>query len=132
LAHRERHCLDVCVLEWCELFADRTGGHYWGRIFPDPTTFLPELLHQIGIEKGDYDAQGRRMRLYRDKFIAHLDSDEVVHLPQLDLPKAAVWFYHAHLGTTDGLVSLAGGFADLDEYYAACADEAMAVYTRYR
>lgn len=127
------NCLDVCVLEWCKLFADKNGEHFWGRVVDTPATFLPELLHYLGIENDDYDAQVSRMRRYRDKFIAHLDSDEVMHLPQLDVPKAAALFYHSQLVTTEGLTAnLSSGFADLDEYYAACVNEAKAVYLKYR
>ena len=37
------------------------------------------------------------MRYYRDKFVAHQDSEYIVILPTLDVAKKAVWFYHAHL-----------------------------------
>jgi hypothetical protein len=125
------NCLDICVLEWCKLFADKNGEHYWGQIFHAPTSFLPELLHYIGLEKNDYDAQVSRIRRYRDKFVAHLDSDDVMHLPQLDVPKAAALFYHSQLVITDSLAAnLSSGFAGLDEYYTACVNEAKAVYSR--
>jgi hypothetical protein len=36
--------LDICVLEWCKLFADQRGKHYWGTIVKDPAGFKAGLL----------------------------------------------------------------------------------------
>ena len=42
------------------------------------------------------------MRRYRDKFIAHLDSDYTMLIPTLDIAKKAVRFYHAHVVNHEG------------------------------
>jgi hypothetical protein len=37
------------------------------------------------------------MRTYRDKFVAHLDSDCVMNIPTLSAARASVWLYHDHI-----------------------------------
>jgi hypothetical protein len=71
------------------------------------------------------------MRKYRDKFLAHLDSENVMQIPVLDVAKKAVWFYHSYIvqheaqpGDLDGLP------VELDHGYAQCEEEARAIYER--
>ncbi len=69
------------------------------------------------------------MRRYRDKFLAHLDSDEVMNIPSLEIAKNAVRFYHTyivqHEAQGDDLVGLP---TDLDSGYAQCGKEAQTIY----
>jgi len=41
--------IDICVLEWCKLFADRKGEHCWSLIATDPTAFELALLAHLGM-----------------------------------------------------------------------------------
>jgi hypothetical protein len=69
------------------------------------------------------------MRQYRDKFLAHLDSDEVMNIPALDIAKRAVWFYHAYVVQHEAQPGdLAGLPVKLDAGYSQCEDEARTVY----
>lgn len=104
------NCLAMAVLEWCKLFGDPKGKHYWRNIVTEPESFRTNLLVQLGIDEGAFQEEVRKMRRYRDKFLAHLDSDYVANVPALDVAKEAVWFYHGHLvaheaspGDLDGL-----------------------------
>ena len=69
------------------------------------------------------------MRSYRDKFLAHLDSEEVMNIPSLDVAKRAVWFYHgyvvAHEADPEDLANLP---LSLDAGYKQAEQEARAVY----
>lgn len=88
------NCLDVCVLEWCKLLGDKKGEHYWSRTVSDPTGFESGLLARIGMNSSAFQAEGKAMRQYRDKFVAHLDSDAVMRIPTLKTAQTSVWFYH--------------------------------------
>lgn len=123
------NCIDISVLEWCKLFGDPKGEHYWKKIVSDAATFEKELLNHLGIDNAAFQKEIEVMRKYRDKFLAHLDSDEVMNIPALDIAKKAVWFYHAHLVQHEAQPGdLAGLPIELDVGYAQCEEEARTIY----
>ena len=65
---------------------------------------------------------------YRDKFVAHPDNDETMYIPHLDIPKRAVWFYHQHIVTNEGLRYLTGLPVNLDKGYKETEEQASVVY----
>ena len=87
--------IDMCVLEWCKLFADKSGKHYWASVVTDATGFDTALLKHLDVSAEEWQEQIEVMRRYRDKFLAHLDSDYLMNIPHLDMAKNAVWFYHS-------------------------------------
>ncbi len=123
--------IDICVLEWCKLFADKKGKHYWENVVADKAGFKAELLKHLGIDEAAFEKEIERMRQYRDKFLAHLDSEEIMNIPDLEIPKKAAWFYYAYLvanETTEG--NFIGFDADLDGLYVRMEREAEAAYRR--
>ena len=66
----------------------------------------------------------------RDKaFIAHLDSDAVMHIPWLSKAQSSVWFYHDYVVQSEAQPGdLAGLPSKLGSYYRQCADEANGIY----
>lgn len=91
------NCTDIAILEWCKLFADRSDKHHWSCIVSNPAAFKPWLLSQLGVEDAVYAAYVTSVRRYRDKFVAHLDSDKLMEIPMLDIAVRSVFFYHQHL-----------------------------------
>lgn len=89
--------IDICVLEWCKLFGDKRGQHYWRKVVKDQATFLGGLLQAVGQTEGEFDAYVEEMRTYRDKFIAHLDSENVMNIPKLRAAKKSVSFLYDYL-----------------------------------
>jgi hypothetical protein len=89
--------IDICVLEWCKLFADKKGKHHWGNIVRRPDDFRVGLLHHLGTDDAGFQKDIDTMLRYRDKFIAHLDSDPIMYIPALDAAKKAVWFYDPYV-----------------------------------
>lgn len=85
--------LDICVLDWCKLFADSKEKHHWSNIVSDRAAFEEKLLKEYKISKEHLEEQIEIMRRYRDKFVAHLDSDMTMNIPELDTAKSCVWFY---------------------------------------
>jgi hypothetical protein len=72
------------------------------------------------------------MREYRDKWVAHQDSNRQGFYPNLELPKRAVWFYHAYIISRETNPSdLARSPSDLDASYQEEEEEkARAIYQR--
>lgn len=91
------NCTDIAILEWCKLFADGRDKHHWSQIATKPTDFQPWLLAQLGVQETAYLEYVASVRRYRDKFVAHLDSDNTMDIPLLDIAERAVFFYHQHL-----------------------------------
>jgi hypothetical protein len=89
--------LDIAVLEWCKLFADRSGKHTWEKVLTDPASFKADLLRILAISGDELAAYIEKMRNYRDKFLAHLDDLPVMDIPFLDRAHAAVELYYQHI-----------------------------------
>jgi hypothetical protein len=88
--------IDMCVLEWCKLFADKRGKHYWENTLTDRAGFKAALLRHLGLNDAAFDEVIASMVRYRDKFLAHLDSDYVMNIPKLDIPLRVVEFYYSY------------------------------------
>ena len=74
------------------------GKHYWRKIISDPTSFYSGMLHELNIEEANLDALINEMRKYRDKFVAHLDSDEKMYIPSnLTLAQKSVAYLYDYI-----------------------------------
>ena len=104
--------LDAAVLEWSKLLGEKKAGHYWGEIVTDPATFETEMLARIGKSADTYEEWIREMRHYRDKFVAHLDSERTMQIPLLDTAKTSVWFYHEYVVTHEAQAGDLTGLSD--------------------
>ncbi|MEF3062897.1 hypothetical protein V4C85_24020 [Ralstonia solanacearum] len=87
--------LDIDVLEWCKLFVDGKARHHWKRFVrkdADQHQFLAGLLTTAEISLDDWKRYLDEMRVYRDKFVAHLDDQHVMKIPRLELALKCVFF----------------------------------------
>ncbi|MGA7325448.1 MAG: hypothetical protein WBX25_13400 [Rhodomicrobium sp.] len=124
----------MCVLEWCKLFGDDKaklkswGEHYWARIVSDPAKFESELLQHLNISPSTFDTYRIEMRAYRDKFLAHLDSELRADIPSLDLARQSVEFYYNYVVTNEAkpgdMVYLPVNVTILRHGYEECEHEA--------
>jgi hypothetical protein len=123
--------IDHCVLEWCKLFAERDGKHCWKSIVSDPPAFEAALFRSVQIDAGGFEELARKMRHYRDKFLAHLDSEREMNVPELESAWKAVCFYHEYVLQNE---TASGDFYNLPKdplhYYEVCMNEASKVYQR--
>jgi len=128
--HVNSNFFDIAVLEWCKLLGDKKDPHHWSKVVSNPTTFEKNLLSHLGISASAFKNYIDGMRHYRDKFIAHLDSEPVMNIPNFKPGKAAVDFYHAHIVTKEiaDLHELAGLVTKLDDCYREAMQEAKSVY----
>lgn len=122
--------MDIATLEWCKLFADNKGPHYWRNVVADPGTFEPALYAAIGVTAEQFAETIKEMRTYRDKFVAHLDALAEMNIPHLDTAWAAVRFYADHIVATEGLEGLNGLPPDVAAYAAQTAGDAAGEYVR--
>jgi hypothetical protein len=128
--------IDMCVLDWCKLFADKRAVHHWRKIVSDPAKFEADLLAHLNLTTGEFQQLIDRIRFYRDKFIAHLDEHNRMDIPTLDLLAEAIRFYHAHVVTNE---VQPGDLAEIptdtpekfNRGYDQCVDEAKRVLQRF-
>ncbi|MBA9834094.1 hypothetical protein CFB47_39250 [Burkholderia sp. AU27893] len=128
--------LDIAVLEWCKLFADRNAVHHWKRVIRDDTEqqrFLGDMLLDAATSLNDWKRYLDTVRVYRDKFVAHLDDLDEMHTPSLAVALKCVLFLYAHIRANYPVSSLAMPRRarlpeSLSVYYEACRDEARQAY----
>lgn len=91
--------LDIAVLEWCKIFADLHGMHFWRKVISDPDGFWAGLLKELELTETQFGEYVAQMRTYRDQFVAHLDSEEVMHIPHLHTAIASSQYLYDYLLT---------------------------------
>ncbi|MCH8261688.1 MAG: hypothetical protein IIA77_01380 [Proteobacteria bacterium] len=84
-------------MEWCKLFVDSRGKHYWGKVIIDADAFFDGMMNTLHMTENEFIAYMDEVKLYRDKFIAHLDSKEVMHIPHLDTAKHSASYLYDYL-----------------------------------
>lgn len=120
--------LDVAVLEWCKLFADGRAKHCYKKVVLEPSNFLPQLLFDYGGTLSEWDGFLKLMRAYRDKFIAHLDSDLTMNIPKMDLAEFSVhYFYDTIKAEQNGEIFDSLPY-NLKEYASSCEKTASKSY----
>ncbi|HUN99017.1 MAG TPA: hypothetical protein VMU69_22650 [Bradyrhizobium sp.] len=123
-------CIDVCVLDWCKLFAERQGEHHWRKIVTDPTVFEAALLAHVDLSASGFDAYIQQMKTYRNKFVAHLDQEKVMYIPDMLVAQRSVWFLHAHVVAREAKPSDLTGLPTMDVQlgYGECLSEAEEIF----
>lgn len=125
------NCMDMAVLEWCKLFADRRDPHCWSQIVHDSDSFEADLYNALGqnVSAEQFVEYTQHVRRYRDKFIAHLDNEPIAHIPNLDHAISSVFFYHSHVFNTEAeLGDLSRLPPDLATFYEQHFNEAKMIY----
>ena len=94
--------IEICVLEWCKLFGLKDDEHYWEKVITDRASFFDGLMKLLEITNDEFEAYVKEMRSYRDKFIAHLDSENTMNIPVLLIAQqSASYLYHYLLAHED-------------------------------
>jgi hypothetical protein len=126
------NCLDVCILEWCKLFADPHDPHHWQNVVSTPAAFQGDLCKRLRVSAARFDAYRVATRRYRDKFLAHLDSDLVMEISTLDLALSAACIYYSRVRDVECRAQTARSFPqDLFDYYGESKMEAAEVIRTY-
>jgi hypothetical protein len=127
-------CLDICILEWCKLFAEPNGKHYWKKVVSEGNRkkFEIGLLGHLGVSAKEFGTFAAGVRLYRDKFIAHLDEERVMHIPQLANAIKAVWYLFDFMTTNEceagDLPDLADELEKFESGYNKCVAQAEEIF----
>jgi hypothetical protein len=135
---REAHgnFFDISVLEWCKLFADRDrngwGKHHWRRVVENPDRFEADLYATPGVTADAFTTLTKKIKDYRDQFVAHLDEERTMLLPELEVARRAIVFLHQRLAqearSYEDWRGLPTTAEQLDQGFAQACREAQSVY----
>jgi len=121
--------MDIAVLEWCKLFADRRGIHCYMNVLTDPKGFEADLFAHLKVSATDFETYCTGMRTYRDKFVAHLDDNPKAKYPQLDVAIESTKFLFRYLRTIEDSDNYLDGLPrNLDSAYRVVLNDAKASY----
>jgi hypothetical protein len=127
--------VDIAVLEWCKLFADWHARHHWRRCVRDTqarTAFRTDLFEAIASDAPGWEQYLTAVRTYRDRFVAHLDDDDTMHIPSLDPVLASTFFFYRQLVEQAPEGALDGRFPrDLQVYYDVNHKQARSYHATY-
>jgi hypothetical protein len=122
--------LDMAVIDWCKLFGEKKGRHFWGNVVADQA-FEAEMLAHSNQSANQFTDYIKEMRVYRDKFLAHLDDQRVMNIPTPEHAQVVVEFYHGYVVRHEALAGdLTGLPTDLAVYYKQCFEEARSMLDR--
>jgi hypothetical protein len=116
----QNNFIDIAVLEWLKLFGDHNGKHHWKKVAEDRELFKTDMLATCNISEDELKSSRESIKEYRDKFIAHLDSEETMHVPELNVPLAVVKYYYLYVANELGPAGLKNLPADIEHYYQGC------------
>ena len=102
---------------------------HWKSIVTDRAEFQLALMKHLTTGGASFKTYIDSIRRYRNRFVAHLDSDHEMYVPTLDSAKNAVWFYHSYVVTHEAKVGdLAVLAVEHDGGYAVSETEARTVF----
>jgi hypothetical protein len=112
--------IDIVVLEWLKLFGDHNDKHHWKKVVEDKEDFKQEMLDSCAITEDDLAQSRESFKIYRDKFVAHLYSEDTIHIPVLDTPLALAKHYYKYVAKEIGDAGLRNLPRDIEQYYHDC------------
>lgn len=123
--------IDTSVMEWCKLFGDDKELHHWKQIVDDSASFRQRLLKDVGISEEQWKNCWESLKTYRDEFLAHLDSEHTMQIPDMTIPMRMVAFYHGQLRACCSGPNVMHDLPnDMQQYYNQCRAEAVEVFTQ--
>lgn len=120
--------LDLCVLEWGKLFGSKKDHHHWRRVVNNGEEFKERMFSMLGKNQNDLNAIHNSMKTYRDKFVAHLDSEETMNIPNVSNALPFVNFYYCEIQKE--CTHMTGLPKDIEEYFNGCTANANSYYEK--
>jgi hypothetical protein len=136
--------VDVAILDWCKLLGEKPSAlmknapkspsrYGWEHVIgttmgEDPGLFRAALLRHLGMNEDEFEKHRIQVRVFRDKFVAHLDDAEEYIVPNFDVPLKAVLFMFEYVTAWALKQGLQVYGAGLQAEYEACLEEGKAAY----
>ncbi|MCP5358872.1 MAG: hypothetical protein H7A06_12070 [Pseudomonadales bacterium] len=95
--HNNTNSIDMSVIDWCKVFGDPKAKHYWKKSVKNPDELYSSILTAANVTESEFEQYIGEMREYRDKFLAHLDEANLMHIPHLDIAISTSISIYNHL-----------------------------------
>jgi len=118
--------LDISVIEWLKIFGNDKEKHHWKKLVSRENDFRTGLLGELSLTRKEFKVVWKNCATYRNHFIAHLDSSNVLQIPQMDIPLKAARFLYSELKIFNNPAIFVNLPSTLDSYYRECLAEASA------
>jgi len=112
--------IDISILEWLKLFGDHNDKHHWKKVVENPDDFKSGMFESCSITEDDLVECRESFKTYRDKFVAHLDSEETMQIPVIDLALKVVKYYYECVSNELGISNLGRLPKSIESYYQDC------------
>ncbi len=120
--------LDIGILEWCKLFTEAAGKHHWRQSVINHAAFEAAVLLATGMTEAEFSEYGDRLRHYRNRFLAHLDDDNVFRLPTMIAAiNSTKCLLHWLLTHEDDCSAFPADHVQAEEFYALAFTHARAL-----
>lgn len=79
------------------MFVDSKGKHHFSRALEDADQFRKDLIEKLGLTEAKFDNYIGSFKAYRDKFIAHLDEENMMNIPHMKVARRSAKFLYQRL-----------------------------------
>lgn len=124
------NAVDIAVLEWCKLFGGRNENYSWRRVVSHSDRFEQGLLVHLASNRTELRRYIDQMKFHRDKYVAHLDDENDMFIPDFSIAWSATQFYFSYVTEVElvGVTVVGEAEPTLVDYYDAHFSEATDVY----
>lgn len=112
--------LDIAIMEWMKLFGNYSDQHHWKKIVAIPDSFKVNMLQHCKLTSEEFNSYHIEMKSYRDQFVAHLDSELTMLIPDLTNAINTTKYYYAYIYKELDERSKIDFPKNLSEYYNIC------------
>lgn len=119
----------MAFLDWCKLFYDKRGEHYWRKVLPAmETAFMAGLLTELSITEAQFGDFAKSVAHYRDKVIAHADVFSAMEIPALDIVINSTIYFYKQLRAEWGLEPCPVAPDDLHATFQKVVDDGCSMF----
>lgn len=115
-----------------KLFGTYDEQHHWKNIVDKSNSFKASMLQHCKLSYTEFDRYHKAMRSYRDQFVAHLDSELIMQIPDLTNAINTVKYYYQDVYNELPNSSKINFPKNLDDYYIICVSEAENYFDQLR
>ena len=112
--------IDTAIIEWTKLFGSHNDDHHWKKIVANPDLFRTNMLQHCNLNSEEFDTYHKAIKSYRDQFVAHLDSEMIMQIPDLTNAKNTTEYYYEYIYSELPNVSRIMLPEDLNDYFNTC------------
>ena len=123
--------LDIAVLEWCKLFAEKNGKHHWSCTFKDKTEWKKKLFASMDMSQSKFKEELKLVSDYRNKFVAHSDDPVAMNYPYTNFMLKSASYLHDYLKTSSETKRFFVGYYEFAEALYARRIEASIDEVRF-